>query len=403
MGNKSIERVDEASCTGCGLCSVTCPQKCIIMEENEEGFRFPKVNSEFCLNCGLCLNLCPSGEVSKKLYKKNERRYFCGIILDEDILIKSSSGGVFGLLAEHILAAGGYVCGCVYNENVEAVHIVSNKKEDIERMYGSKYVQSRAEQTYPEVAALLEEGKIVMYTGTACQIAAMRLYLNKDYTNLFLVEILCHGVPSTGFFRLYKNYLQKKLGGNIKDIRFRDKEKGGWGSEHRTNIVFEKNGLLREYHPILPSYFSAFFYGLSLRESCYNCRFATRERISDLTIGDFWGSWQKYRKRFNEGISVICVNSIEGDYLLNSVKNKFSMLEQLAEDDAVTSNQNFTHPVQRPIERTSYYRVGLKKGYKGIWKRTYFTKTYRRKTFSSIYGAFIPAKFRFLVSRLLRK
>lgn len=403
MINKTIEQIDMTRCTGCGLCSEKCPQKCISMEENEEGFRFPKINSEFCVNCGLCHNICPTEEVSDKLYNKIERRYFCGIIKDENILIKSSSGGVFGLLAEHILAAGGYVCGCVYNENIEAVHIVSNRKEDVERMYGSKYVQSRAEQTYPEVAALLEEGKKVMYTGTACQIAAMRLYLGKDYDNLYLVEILCHGVPSPGFFRLYKNYLQQKLGGNIKDIRFRDKRRDGWGSEHRTCIIYEKNGRIKEKRPVLPAYFSAFFYGINLRESCYKCRFAIAERVADLTIGDFWGSWQKYEKRFDEGISVVGVNSVKGRLLSDFITNELDFYQELSESEAIVSNGNFTHPIKRPTERNEFYDGLIDNGYKGVWKKTYLTKTYRKKTLASIYGAFVPAKVRFTINRAFKR
>lgn len=291
------------------------------------------------------------------------------------------------------------MCGCIYTDDLEAVHTLSNRKQDIEKMYGSKYVQSRAEHCFPEIQSHLMEEDIVMFTGTACQIAALRLYLGKDYSHLYCVEILCHGVPSPGLFAKYKQYMEKRLGGTIKDIRFRDKRRDGWGSEHRTCIIYEKNGRLCEHRPILPAYFSAFFYGLNLRESCYQCRFARSERVTDLTIGDFWGSWKKYQKRFHEGISVVGVNSEKGYVLSEKISNRFDFYEILLEDEAIASNDNFTHSIKRPKERTSFYDGILNYGYKGLWKKVYLSKSYRRKTLASIYGAFVPAKLRFFVQK----
>lgn len=392
--SKTVNLIETEVCTGCGLCAEKCPKKCITMTENHEGFRFPKIDTNACVNCGLCYSICPTTAVADKLYNKSSRSYFCAIISDKETLLKCSSGGVFGILSKYILTKNGYICGCVYNDEMEAVHIVSNKPEDIEKMYGSKYVQSRAEQCFLEISELLRVGFLVMFTGTACQIAALRIFLGKDYSNLFCVEILCHGVPSPGFFRMYKEHLESKLNGKIKDIRFRDKRKNGWGSEHRTCIIYEKNGETKEKRPVLPAYFSSFFYGLNLRESCYSCRFATSERIADLTIGDFWGSWKKYRRRFNEGISVVGVNSDKGQELTRSISQYFDFFEELAEAEAIASNDNFTHPIKRGTERADFYDGMLLNGYKGIWKKTYLTKTYRRKTLSSLYGAFIPEKIR---------
>ena len=404
---KNIERIDRQRCTGCGLCAEKCPKDCILMVEDGEGFRFPKIDSSKCVECGLCVRLCPTTSAADILYSKYERSYYCGIIKDKEMLIKSSSGGVFGVLAEHVINIGGYVCGCVYNDNLEAVHILSNQWQDVEKMYGSKYVQSRVEHCFLEIQNHLKADDIVMFTGTACQIAALRLYLGKDYSNLYNVEILCHGVPSPGLFAKYKKYMEKRLCGTIKDIRFRDKRRGGWGSEHRTCIIYEKNGKLCENRPILPAYFSAFFYGLNLRESCYQCRFATPERVADLTIGDFWGSWNKYKKRFNEGISVVGVNSEKGYELSESIFGRFAFYEVLPENEAIVSNDNFTHPIKRPPERTCFYEGILSQGYKGLWKKAYLSKSYRRKTLASIYGAFVPVNIRIMLhivaSRLSRK
>lgn len=403
----TIEQIDKQQCTGCGLCAEKCPKDCILMVEDGEGFRFPQIDSTKCVECGLCVRSCPTTSAADTLYSKYGRSYYCGIVKDKEMLIKSSSGGVFGVLAEYIISIGGYVCGCIYTDDLEAVHTLSNRKQDIEKMYGSKYVQSRAEHCFPEIQSHLMEEDIVMFTGTACQIAALRLYLGKDYSNLYCVEILCHGVPSPGLFAKYKQYLEKRLGGTVKDIRFRDKRRDGWGSEHRTCIIYEKNGKLCENRPILPAYFSAFFYGLNLRESCYQCRFATSERVADLTIGDFWGSWNKYKKRFHEGISVVGVNSEKGYELSENISGRFDFYEVLPENEAIVSNDNFTHPIKRPPERTCFYDGILSKGYKGLWKKSYLSKSYRRKTLASIYGAFVPENIRIMLhivaSRLSRK
>lgn len=399
---QTIEGIKRHQCTGCGACAAKCPKGCIAMLEDKEGFRYPQIDAGRCVACGICMQNCPATDASSHLYSKEERSYFCGTIKDEEMLLKSSSGGVFGALAAYILADGGYVCGCVYNKDIDAVHMLSNQKSDIERMYGSKYVQSRAEHCFPEVQEHLRSNDTVMFTGTACQIAALRLFLGKEYANLYCVEILCHGVPSPGLFRQYKQYMEQKLGGKITDIRFRDKRKDGWGSEHRTCIIYEKDGELFEYRPTLPAYFSAFFYGLDLRESCYQCKFAASERVADLTIGDFWGSWAKYHKRFHEGISVIGVNSSKGQHLLDCVADRFDFYEELTEEEAIASNDNFTHPIKRPIERDSFCHALPEKGYNGTWRKTYLTKTYQKKTLKSIYGAFVPEKFRIWIHTTVR-
>lgn len=401
MRKNTIEYIEKTSCMGCGICAEKCPSKCIQMVEDGEGFRFPRIDTGQCVDCGVCVHLCPTTIATDPLFSKAERSYFCGIIKDKEILLKSSSGGVFSALANYIIGEGGYVCGCVYNDNLEAIHILSNQRQDIEKMYGSKYVQSRAEHCFPEILEHLKEDEKILFTGTACQIAALRLYVGKEYPNLYCVEILCHGVPSPGFLKSYRVYLEKKLKGKVKDIHFRDKRKNGWGSEHRTCVIYEKNGKIAEYRPILPAYFSSFFYGLSLRESCYQCKFATLERVADLTIGDFWGSWKKYRKRFNAGISVIGINTKKGQWLVGGIDEMFDFCEVLTESEAIVSNDNFVHPIKRPIERTNFYTGLLENGYSGLWKKTYSAKTYRKKILASIYGAFVPEKIRIALHSIL--
>ena len=403
MDKKTIMNVDPAICSGCGLCSAVCPKSCISMKPDKEGFLAPVLDEAMCVNCEACYKACPAARDNDTLFHKEERKYFSAIISNKEMLLKSSSGGMFGMLAEYFIENGGYVCGCVYNEKMEAVHIVTNQKEDVIRMFGSKYVQSRVYECFREIKKLLQEGALLLFVGTACQVAAIRTYLGKEYDGLLCVEILCHGVPSPMLFANYVRYLEKKLRGNVIDIRFRDKEKRGWGSEHRTCVIYEKKGAIKKHRPFLPSYFSSFFYGLNLRESCYNCRFAKLDRVADLTIGDYWGFWSKYGKRFAEGISVVGANTEKGRRRVLLLSDKLEFFDELTEREAIRSNDNFEHPVRRPMERNDFYKTLGVDEYKGLWKKTYFTRTYRRKTLASVYGAVVPAKIRFALHRKKKK
>ena len=395
----TIAKIDKCICTGCGLCAAVCPKDAITMAPDEEGFLQPVLAEDACVECGLCLKGCPAETEGLELEQSS---YFCCISADKETLLKSSSGGVFGILANHFLEQGGYVCGCVYDETVKPVHLLTNRAEDVERMYGSKYVQSECHGCFPAVRQQLENGDPVLFTGTACQVAALRGYLKKDYVNLHLVEILCHGVPSPGLLQKYVAHLERKLGGKVLDVQFRNKERDGWGSEHRTCVVYrDKKGTVRKHRPLLPAYFSAFFYGANLRQSCYRCRFAKPERVADMTLGDYWGSWRKYAKRFNEGISVVAVNSPKGATLAQVVKDGCSFYEELTQQEAMWSNDNFDHPVKYPAERTGFYKN--QKTYRGLWKKAYLTKTYRKKTLQSFYGALVPAKVRFALHKIRGK
>lgn len=396
----SIAKIHKSICTGCGLCATICPHHAIGMMPDEEGFLSPIRNEKICTDCGLCLKGCPV--VAKEVFMTEDQGYFCCTIADETLLMKSSSGGVFGLLANHFLQTGDWVCGCLYDDSMTPIHILTNQAEIVEKMYGSKYVQSQCFDCFPQIKEKLEEGNRVLFTGTACQVAALRGYLHKEYSNLFTAEILCHGVPSPELFKKYVAYLGKKLQGQVLDVQFRNKERDGWGSEHRTCVIYRnKNGKICKYRPILPAYFSAFFYGLNLRLSCYTCHFATPNRVADITLGDYWGFWRKYGKRFDKGISVVSVNSKKGKTIADIIKQGSVFFDELTQQEAMWSNDNFNHPVSCPPERNDFYKD--QKQYRGIWEKTYFTKTYRKKTLQSLYGCLIPAKIRFAIQKMKRR
>lgn len=383
------EQLSRERCTGCGLCSKICPVECISMKEDAEGFLYPKVDNDKCADCMLCINKCPVLSNSVCFSDAGSTQYYAVINKNVEELKLASSGGVFSALSDFIFGEGGYVCGCVYNEKMEATHIVTNDRSTVKLMYGSKYVQSNIINCYGIVKEILQHGGKVLFTGSACQVAALKSYLGVEYKSLYTVDILCHGVPSPGLFRLFVNHLNEKKKARVVDIKFRDKEKNGWGSEHRTSVTYD-NG--KKIWPFMPAFFSAFFYGLDLRESCYQCRFAGTNRVSDMTIGDFWGSWKKYGKRFKEGISVISINSSKGMTLFDNIRDNFMFVDMLTQKEAICSNDNFVHPVKRPRERDSFYKDLSK--YKLCSIRTYFAYTYRKKILASFYGAVVPESIR---------
>lgn len=390
------EKLPREQCTGCGLCSQICPIKCIAMKEDSEGFLFPNVDNNQCVHCSLCTKKCPILSDSVIFSDSGKAKYYAAIIKNEEELKLASSGGVFSVLADLVLRKGGSVCGCVYNERMEAVHVVSKEHKTIVRMYGSKYVQSNILDCYEIIKRKLENREKVLFSGTACQVAALKSFLEIEYEGLYTVDILCHGVPSPGLFRLFVKNFDNMEDSRVVEIKFRDKEKNGWGSEHRTSVTYQ-NG--KKIWPFMPAYFSAFFYGLDLRESCYQCKFTRTNRVSDITIGDYWGSWKKYGKRFREGISVISINTNKGIRLFDSIIDKLDFNDHLEQEDAILSNDSFVHSVDRPKERDTFYKKLNK--YNKLWIRTYFTKTCIKKTLVSIYGAIIPEKIRIFLHMYL--
>ena len=195
-----IEIIDKKNCCGCSACAQICPRKCILMQEDDEGFLYPKVDKKSCIDCHLCERVCPVLNQSKP---KKPLKVYASINKDENIRLCSSSGGIFTALAEKVIAEGGVVFGARFDDKWEVVHDYVETKEDLSKFRGSKYVQSRIENCYKEAEVFLKAGRIVLFSGTPCQIAGLILFLKKSYNNLLTVDFVCHGVPSPGVWRRY--------------------------------------------------------------------------------------------------------------------------------------------------------------------------------------------------------
>lgn len=301
--------IQEKKCCMCWSCVQACPKQCIDIITNNEGFDYPVINKEKCIQCGMCEKVCP---VLNKAYNSNKEissETYVGFIKDEDIRKKSSSGGLFSILAEQVLVGGGVVFGAAFDDKFLVHHVEIDDVNKLEKIRGSKYLQSRVENTFIEAKKILDSGKKVLFSGTACQISGLKAFLHKDYENLFTIDVLCHGTPSPGVWRKYLDGKEKEYGSSIQKVFFRSK-KTGWKSY---SIIIEfSNGEVYEKIATQDEFMKLFLENICLRPSCHECYFK-KSRFSDITLGDCWGV-EKIIPAMddNKGTSIILINTKKG-------------------------------------------------------------------------------------------
>lgn len=332
----------KSKCNGCGACCLACPVQAITMQKDQEGFLYPVIDEKKCIKCNKCRKLCSNFNEKQEA---SETAYVA-INQSKQQLAKSSSGGMFYLLAEYTIQKGGVVCGVTYNEKLEVVHEFAENLEQCKKFCGSKYVRSNLNQTYEQAKKFLEEDRYVLFTGTACQLNGLRKFLGKEYEKLILCDILCHGNPPPMVFELYIKNLEKTRGKRVQAIHFRSKE-NGW--RNQTPIIEYTNGEKEEEK----SYFDAFVGELMQRPSCYDCVFASKRRISDFTIGDFWGI-EKVIPQLDskEGVSLITVNSDKGNSIFETIKNKMNYQKV---DYDVAASYNHYHNEKEHAKRKQFF------------------------------------------------
>lgn len=272
-----IDIQDKSQCCGCGACAQRCPQSCIVMQEDEKGFLYSKVDTDACINCGLCEQMCP---VLNPGEKPGQCDCFAAINPDEKVRLASSSGGVFSILASRVIEDGGAVFGARFDEQWAVVHDCAETLEGIETFRGSKYVQSAIGDSYQRAEQILNQGKTVLFSGTPCQIAGLKRFLRKDFPNLLTVEIACHGVPSPKVWREYLNSRSK--GRPISQINFRDKSTG-W---RNYSVLIGQHAKPHDDDDFMACYLDNY----NFRPSCFACPSKMGKSGADLLIADFWGA-----------------------------------------------------------------------------------------------------------------
>ena len=357
-------------CTGCMSCLNACKKGAISVFSDEQGFLRPKIDENICIECGLCRTVCP--QLSYQCVSDFKKKIYAAWNYENKVRKNSSSGGIFSALAEQIFLQGGVVFGVVFDENLDVVHKAVDNCNDLEKIRGSKYVQSNINSTFSEIKKFLKEGKTVLFSGTPCQVAGLYSFLRKRYKNLITVDLACHGVPSPLVYRDFLRYIGKKYNSEVTGVCFRDKSSSWKSYDVRITL---KNGDIYRCGFIDDPFMLLFLKNFCLRPSCYKCRYSNLNRLGDLTLADFWGYKETYSEDIDDdmGISALIINSQAGDKLFQSIKHKIKYFER-EEKDISRENLNFLRPSPIP------------KNYEDFWS------DYKIKSFDKIVKKYLHEK-----------
>lgn len=370
-----LHRVNLACC-GCTSCSNICPQKCIEIKQDENGFWSAYYDEDKCINCDLCKKNCP---MIKKIGNKSFKVYAAASD-DVEIYSNSSSGGVFSHIARVVLGRKGIVYGCGYDNQLVPTHLAVVDYSDIEKLRRSKYVQSRIGETYKKIRENLNDGIEVLFAGTPCQVAGLKIFLGKQYEKLTTIDLICHGTPSSKMFASNVAWVSDRYGSKLLRYEFRLKTERS--KKIKSYSCYYKFDTGREI--VIPYYkdpfFNEFYDTTSLNECCYSCPYASEERPGDITIGDFeWG--KKYHPELNDfgEISCVLVNTEKGETILDNVVFGLRLIETTMER-IEEKNLNLIRPTIRPKYRDSIYKEITEKGYSKWAKEYFYSLRYWKKT-----------------------
>ena len=352
-------------CTGCMACANLCPQKCISFAPDNEGFLRPQIDENACINCGLCAKKCPQNTTPD--FFKNGKVYACWH-RDQSIRKKSTSGGAFTAIAEYVFARGGVVYGAGFDENMMVRHKRIERVEDLDQLRGSKYVQSYIGEVYAFVQKDLKANRLVLFTGTPCQVMGLKACLrNKDSDNLITVDLVCHGVPSPKIYKDYLNHMEQQYGSKAKMVNFRNKKPGwfifGMKIEFENHKVYRKN-------KFKDSYTSGFLNDYFIRPNCHLCQYTTTRRVADITIGDFWCFKSKNAKfrDTDKGISLCLLNSPKAVKAFESFSKSLVYIEDDLEY-AADHNVPLRKPFRPNPNRAEFWDEYQKRGFEAVLSR----------------------------------
>lgn len=377
-----IEIQNKADCCGCTACYNICPKNCISMQYDNEGFRYPIVDTNKCINCNLCVKVCPI--INHTNQEKHPQVY--GVInKNKNILETSTSGGVFLSLAKFIIEQQGIVVGVTYDKDLNVKHQFAETLEACREFQKSKYVESQIPLTlFKDIQTQLNQNKVVLFTGTPCQVSGLKSFLRKPYPNLYLCDLICSSVPSSKIFHDYLAFIQRKNKKRIKSLIMRWKG-NGWNNV--TQQLTYEDGTVSTGTEDAKLWYTIAFSHLVSRPSCHECRYTNFNRPGDITIGDFWGIEKAHPDFFdNQGVSLALINTEKGEQIFNSVHQNFRVQPSTIESCKQARLQT---PVNKNPRRDMFWQEYSSD------KFEHLAKKYWR------FGA--VAKYRFKIRRFLGK
>ena len=350
-------------CCGCGACAAVCPKGAITMVR-KDGFDYPRVDDALCVDCGLCKKVCAFQK--EKITESNcIAAYACKH--KEDIRMHSSSGGIFTALSDKTLTAGGVVYGAAFDSAMVLRHTRAENAAQRDAMRGSKYIQSSMDGIYQQVKADLKENIPVLFTGTPCQVAALKAYLGKPYENLLTVDVICHGVPSPEVWEQFVAYLNEKYSGQLVDYAFRNKAVS-W--RRYSPVARFADGRTVGENDHTGAFVELFRYDVCMRPACTVCPYASHHRQGDLTIGDFWGIEDVLPQLDDgKGVSSVMVNSEKGAQVLESLTGV--ELTACTQAQIAARQPNLSRPSQFSNKAEAFQRD---------WRTMEFTKVLKKYT-----------------------
>lgn len=339
---------DKTKCCGCYACFNICPKQAIEMKEDEKGFKYPTIHKEKCINCGLCEKVCP---ITNKTKTENMPKAYACYNKNEKIRLESSSGGIFTLIAEYILDNNGIIYGAAFNDNWDVEHIRIDNKDDLSKLRTSKYVQSNINNTYKLAKKDLDDGRKVLFTGTPCQVNGLYSFLNKEYSNLYTQDIICHGVPSPKVWKKYLDFRKKKDSASPMRINFRQKDEG-WNL-FALLLQYNNNAYKTNHNDDL--FMQAFLRDACLRDSCYDCSFKEKNRKTDITLADFWGINNVVPEiNDDKGTSLVIVNTEKGQDLINNIKDNM-VYKEVDFEQSIQYNKAMYQSATKPQLREEFF------------------------------------------------
>lgn len=354
-------------CCGCHGCYQVCPVDAITMTSDDEGFLYPEVDGQKCIHCGKCEQVCPE-IVPYSIFPAIKT--YAAYRSDFVKRLQSASGGIFAVLAEYVLRNNGVVFGAAFDEQWSLRHCAVHALEDLPNLLGSKYVQSTIGYTFRDAAQYLKRGKLVLFSGTPCQIQGLKKYLGNDHPKLITIDLICHGVPSP---QVWKKYLTEISDGR-RLIQFRPRDKRD-GLKNAPLIFGFDNGDIIEEKYSKNQYIKGFIQNLYLRPSCHKCKFKGAERCSDFTLGDFWGV-ENVKPDFSDeyGTSAVMLHTLKAQKLFLLVKDKL-IITPSATEQVGAENPCLSFSVNENSDREKFFqlqkKIGVIKAVKQLTRPTF--------------------------------